>query len=229
MGAAEEERVDRGAGRPREDRLARRVALAEQRREGVGNGRLGDRAGQLAGFDQRHQRRRRVLVDLDRRVLVLDRPEVRVRADRRRRRDDPDPAVAGGQGRGRGTGPDDAQDRQVVPAPEGTDADRGGRVAGDHDRLHVTLGEPVERLGRERQHLLVGPDAVRGAGVVAQVDRRFSRRPPNDLPEHRQTAHAGVEDSDGTRIRHARSGPPGRREDLAGVEQLARDPQRGPC
>ena len=78
--------------------LAGGVPLAEQRRERLGDRRLGDRAGQLAGLDQRHERRRRVLVDLDRRVLVLDRAEVGVRADRGRRRDDADPPVARRQG-----------------------------------------------------------------------------------------------------------------------------------
>ena len=70
-------------------------------------------------------------------------------------------------------GPDDAQDRQVVAPPEGGEADGGRGVAGDDDRLDVALGERVERLRREREDLVVGADAVRRAGVVAEVDRRF--------------------------------------------------------
>ena len=109
--AAQQQRVDRRARRPREDRLAVRVALAEERRQRRRDRRLGLGPARMPGLDHRHERRRGVLVDLDRRVLVLDRREVGVRADRRRRGDDPDPPVAGRQ-RGRlGTGPDDPQDR----------------------------------------------------------------------------------------------------------------------
>ena len=44
VGAAEQQRVDRRSGRAREDRLAGRVALAEQRRERLGDRGLGGRA-----------------------------------------------------------------------------------------------------------------------------------------------------------------------------------------
>ena len=202
VGAAQEERVDRRAGRSREDRVAGRVALAEQRRERVGDRGLGGRTAQVARLDERDERRRRVLVDLDRRVLVLDRPEVGVRADRGRRRDDADPAVARGQRGRRGARPDDAQDRQVVAPAERPDGDRGGRVAGDDDRLDVALGEPVERLRREREDLLVGSHAVGRPGVVAEVERRFARRAADDLAQDRQAADPGVEDPDRTRVGH---------------------------
>ena len=102
VGAAEQQRVDRRAGRAREDRLAVGIALAEQGRQARRHGRLRGRPGQLARLDHRHEVGRGVLVDLDGRVLVLDRVEVGVRADRGRRRDDPDPPVAGRQCRRRG-------------------------------------------------------------------------------------------------------------------------------
>ena len=123
VGAAQQQRVDRRAGRPREDRFAGRVALAEQRRQRRRR-RRPRRSGPVSspGLDHRHERRRGVLVDLDRRVLVLDRLEVGVRADGRRRGDDADPPVARGQRGRRGAGPDDAQDRQVVAPPERPDA-----------------------------------------------------------------------------------------------------------
>ena len=82
---------------------------------------------ELARLDERHERGRGVLVDLDRRVLVLDRGEVGVRADRRRRRDDPDAPVARGEGGRRGPGPDDPEDRQVVAAAEVARARRPSR------------------------------------------------------------------------------------------------------
>ena len=74
MGAAEQERVDPGGRRQREDELAGRVALAEQRRERLGHGRLRPRVprGRPASTSGTNVGRR-VLVHLDRRVLVLDR------------------------------------------------------------------------------------------------------------------------------------------------------------
>ena len=67
-----------------------------------------------AGLDQRHERRRGVLVDLDERVLVLDGLEVGVRADRGLGRDDAHAPVARGQRGRRGARPDDAEDGHVV-------------------------------------------------------------------------------------------------------------------
>ena len=178
VGTAQQQRVDRRAGRSREDRLAVGVALAQQRRQGGRDRRLGLRPDQDPGLHHRNERRRRVLVHLDGRVLVLDRREVGVRPDGGRRGDDADPPVPRRQGRRRGTGPDDAQDRQRVAPSEGADPDGGRGVAGHDDRLDVALRERVERLGREGQDLVVGARAVRRAGVVAEVDRRFVRRPP---------------------------------------------------
>ena len=153
VGAAEQQRVDGRARRPREDRLAVGIALAEEGRQARRDGRLRRRTREVAGLDHRHEVGRRVLVDLDRRVLVLDRVEIGMRADRGRRRDDPDPAVAGREGgRGRARA-DDAEDRQVVAPPVGRDADGRRGVAGHDEGLDVALDEGVERLGREGQHL----------------------------------------------------------------------------
>ena len=111
-----------------------------------------------------------------------------MRTHRRRRGDDPDPPVAARQRRGRGTWPDDAEDRQLVAAPQVRQRDGRRGVAGDHDRLDVTGDERLDRFAREREHLVVGPRAVRRPGVVAQVDRRFAGQPPDDLAKDRQTA-----------------------------------------
>ncbi len=100
-------------------------------------------------------------------------------------------------------GPDDAQHRQVVAAPEVAQGDRGGGVAGHDERLDVTLHQLVQRLHAEPAHLVVGPDAVRGPGVVAQVDGRFERQAAQDLTQDGQTADARVEYTDGTRVGHA--------------------------
>ena len=103
-------------------------------------------------------------------------------------------------------------------------ADRRRGVAGDDDRLDVALRERVERLRREGQDLVVGADAVRRAGVVAEVDRRFGRGAADDLAQDRQTAHPGVEDPDRTWIRHRRAQDrPAAAVDAAGVDELAGD------
>jgi hypothetical protein len=107
--AAQQQRVDGGAGWPREDRLAVRIPLPEQRREGVGHGADRDVPVELAGFHERNERRCGVLVDLDDRVLVLDRGEVRVGPDRGGGGDDADPPVPCGERGRRGAGPDHAQ------------------------------------------------------------------------------------------------------------------------
>ena len=145
--------------------------------------------GQLARLDERHERRRCVLVDLDGRVLVLDRREVGVRADRRRRGDHADPPVAGRQRGGRGAGPDDAEDRQVVAAPERTERDGGRGVAGDDDGLDVALGERVEAT------------RARSAGPRRRSGRRTGRgRCRRDRSSIRRASGGG-----------SRAGPSGRR------------------
>ena len=200
--AAEEQRVDPRRRRQREDELTARVALAEQRRQGVPDGGLDLGPGEQARLDHRHERRRGVLVDLDGRVLLLDRLEVGVRADRRRRGDDADPPDPGRQrGRG-GARSDHAEDRQRVAPPGVGQGDRGRRVAGDHDGLDVALDEPVEGLAGEVEDLLVGPRPVRRPGVVAEIDGRFAGQTPDDLPEDRQPADPRVEDADGSRVGH---------------------------
>ncbi len=204
VGAAEQEGVDPGRGRSREHELPRPVALAQQRRQVLGDDRLELGAAEDPGLDHRHEARGRVLVDLDRRVLVLDRVEVGVRADGGRRRDDAHAPVARGERRRGGAGPDDAQHRQVVAGPQVAERDGRGRVAGDDQRLDVARRELVEGLGGEPADLVVRPDAVGGAGVVAEVDRGFVRRPAEDLAEDGQATDARVEDTDRPRVGHDR-------------------------
>jgi len=76
VGAAEEQRVDPGRCGQREDEVPGRVALAKERRQGLADDRLDLGAGEATGLDERHECRRRVLVDLDGGVLVLDRAEI---------------------------------------------------------------------------------------------------------------------------------------------------------
>ena len=175
MGAAEEERVDPGRGRQREHELAAGIALAEQRRQRLADGGLDLRTRQEARLDHGDERRGRMLVHLDRRVLLLDRVEVGPRANGGRGGDDPDPADPRSQDGGGGPGPDHAEDRQPVAPPGIGQGDRGRRVAGDHDRLDVALDEPIEGLPGELKDLVVRAGAVGGARVVAEVDRRFVR------------------------------------------------------
>jgi len=64
------------------------------------------------------------------------------------------------------------------------------------------VGERVEALRRERADLGIGPDAVRRARVVAEVDRRFGRRTAKDLAQDRQASDARIEHADRARIGH---------------------------
>ena len=137
--------------------------------------RLDLRPAQPARLDERHERRRRVLVDLDRRVLVLDRREVGVGPDRRRRRDHPDPPVARRQRRGHRPGPDDAEDRQVVAPPEVAEGDRGRRVAGDDDRLDVARRR-ARRAPRSRRRGPRRRGGRRTARERCRRDRSSTRR-----------------------------------------------------
>jgi len=70
------------------------------------------------------------------------------------------------------------------------------------DGLDTPRGEPVEALRREGEDLGIRSDAVRRACVIAEVDRRFARRAPDDLAQDRQATDPGVEDPDGAPIRH---------------------------
>ena len=74
--ASEQQRVDRGTRWSREDRFTVRVPLAKQRRQRCRDRRLGLWTALDPSLDHRDERRGRMLVDLDRGVLVLDRPEV---------------------------------------------------------------------------------------------------------------------------------------------------------
>ena len=143
-----------------------------------------------------------MLVHFDGGVLIPDRLEVGVRADRGRCADHADAPVARRERRRRRAGADHPQDRQVVAAAQVAERDRGRGVAGDDHGLDVTLDEGIDRLGRKRAHLLVGPHAIWGARVVAEVDGRLVRAPPEDLAQHGQATHARVEDTDGSWIGH---------------------------
>ena len=108
-------------------------------------------------------------------------------------------------------GPDDAQDRQVVAAPEVAKGHRSGGVAGYDEGLHVAPHQRVEGLDAEAPDLVVGPDAVGCAGVVAQVDGRLEGQPAQDLAQDGQAADSRVENADGTRVGHGLSFSPERR------------------
>src|SRR5664279_1618047 len=200
--APQQERVNSRRRRQRLDELAVLVPPAEQRAQRLGDRGNGGVAGKHAGLHERHEGRRRVLVDLDGRVLLLDRVEVRVRADRGGRGDHAHPARPRGERRGLGPGPDDPQRGDVVPAPVLAERDGGGRVAGDDQRLDVPVDEAIEALDRIAAHLGVGPRPVRGPGVVAEVGQALLGRPSQDLAEDGQAAHAGVEDTDRARVGH---------------------------
>ena len=97
----------------------------------------------------------------------------------------------------------DAEDRQVVAAAEvAVSATAVEVLQATTMRLDVALDEGVEALRREGDDLVVRADAVRGARVVAEVDRRFGRRPAEDLAQDGQAAHPGVEDPDRAGIGH---------------------------
>ena len=156
-----------------------------------------------AGLDERDERRRRVLVDLDGRVLLLDRVEVGVRADRRRRGDHAD-------------APGPRRERRRLGARAGSRPGRAGRSGGGTRR-----GRPRSTCCRrrrapsrpratsrsrasvqKRRTSSSGRVAVRRPGVVAEVDRRLAGQPAEDLAEDRQAADARVEDADRARVGH---------------------------
>src|SRR5664279_1033493 len=112
------------------------------------------------------------------------------------------PACPRGERRGLGPGPDDPQHGDVVPAPVLAERDGSGRVAGDDQRLDVPVDEAIEALDRIAAHLGIGPRPVWGPGVVAEVGQALLGRPPQDLAEDGQAAHAGVEDTDRAWVGH---------------------------
>jgi hypothetical protein len=202
VGATQEEGVDALVGRQREDVLAVAGPVAQQGRQGRGHLGLDVVAGEPPGLDHGHEGRRRVLVDLDERVLVLDGLEVGMRADGGLGGDDADTAGPRGQRSGRGARPDDAHDGHVVPGTHRRQGHGRGRVAGDDDRLDVTRREHVEALQAEAHDFVVGPWPVRRPRVVAEVDGRLAGRAAEDLAQDGQATDTRVEESDRARIRH---------------------------
>ena len=80
----------------------------------------------------------------------------------------------------------------------------GGRVAGDHHHLHALGDQEPRRLQRIGLHRLGAFGAVGEAGGVAEIDESLLRQPRSQRAQHREPAHAGVEDPDRARIRQAR-------------------------
>ena len=143
-----------------------------------------------------------MLVDLDEGVLLLDGLEVGVRADGRLRGDDAHRAAPRRQrGRCRAR-PHDAQDGQRVATAQERQRDGGGRVAGHDDGLDVARRQLVEALGAEADDLVVGPGPVRGARVVAEVERVLARQASHDLDEDGEPADPRVEETDGSGVAH---------------------------
>ena len=120
---------------------------------------------------------------------------VGARLDGAGRGDDGDATARGGRG-GHGAGPNDADNRHRRPLPHSRQSAGGGRVAGEHEQLHVLAQQPVDRLEREAPHLVGRARAVRRAPVVAEVDRGFVRQAPAKLGENGESPDAGVEDAD---------------------------------
>src|SRR6266702_1436801 len=77
---------------------------------------------------------------------------------------------------------------------------RGGRVAGDHDELHVLALEKRADLVREPSHLLERPRPIWQPSMVAEVDEVLVRHRHEALVQDGQPAHARVEDPDRPRI-----------------------------
>ena len=147
---------------------------------------LDEAAVELACLDQRHQVRRRVLDDLDERILFLDRLEVGTRPDGRLGGDHADAPVACRERRGRRA----RAGRRRAAARRSAGADDGRATA--LDVLHATTIALTSRAASSSRHSAEKrrtSSSVRGpygrARVVAEVDRRLVRQPPHHLAQAR--------------------------------------------
>ena len=73
---------------------------------------------------------------------------------------------------------------------------RGGRVAGDDDRLDVLRRQELADLATVAPNGVGALRSVREARRVTEVDDPLVRQLPNDLADDGETADAGVEDTD---------------------------------
>ena len=74
---------------------------------------------------------------------------------------------------------------------------RGGRVAGHHDQLGILRQQETRDAFRKMLDLFHGTRPVRDVPLVAEIDHVLLGHLRAHRPQHGQSAHARVKDTDG--------------------------------
>jgi len=156
----------------------------------------------LSGFDDVDQLRAGLLIDPHHGVQLLDGVEVFLAPRRALGGDHPDPVVLGRVDRRLGPWPDHTYERDLEQLSRLVERSGGGGVAGDDDELHVPRLEVPDDVEGEATHLVLVARSVGEVVEVREVDRRLLGQLLTDRPEHRQPAHARIEDSNRPLVSH---------------------------
>lgn len=122
--------------------------------------------------------------------------------------DDAHPFIACGSGCRPGGGFDDAGIGHGQPVGEGGIDHRAGSAAGGDDELHIPVPEEAQVLGRIAVDDLPAAGAVGNPAHIAEVDDVLAGEQTAQLPHHREPAHAGIKDADGSLIHGKAPFPP---------------------
>ena len=151
-------------------------------------------------FGERHEQRGSGLNDLDIALHTSDRGGVRARSHRSLGCQNADRSAPAPLDRCARARLDHADHRNRELFAKRRQRCRRGGVAGDDQHLDATPEKMVRCLQRIPRHDGGRFRPVRNARGVAEVDQRLIGKRPRNLPEDRQSAHSGVEHSDGPRI-----------------------------
>ena len=99
-----------------------------------------------------------------------------------------------------------ANERQIgVGMAQPVDGERGGGVAGDHQRVNPVLGPQLRGHPMcSIQHHLGSPFAIGRVGVVCQVDKMHLGQLGTQRAQHAETTDAAVENADGGHLKPIR-------------------------
>ncbi len=67
-----------------------------------------------------------------------------------------------------------------------------GRVAGNHNQLHLALAQPRANFAHEAAHLVQGPRAIGATRGVAKINEPLGRQTLRNRARHRQPAQPGI-------------------------------------
>ena len=116
--------------------------------------------------------------------------------------------IAGGSSCRPGGGFDDAGIGHGQPVGEGGIDHRAGSAAGGDDELHIPVPEEAQVLGRIAVDDLPAAGAVGNPAHIAEVNDVLAGEQTAQLPHHREPAHAGIKDADGSLIHGKAPFPP---------------------